>query len=1116
MNVWITHPVSALVAGLKTARVLLLALLLGLVACNDIGSGDSSGDGSNAKPTPGDTDGDGLSNQQEVDGWTILVDFEAFGPNASTDKLSQIDVTSDPSKVDTDGDGVTDAEEFNKRTDPRSPDTDGDGLSDLEELTRWETNPKSVDSDGDARGPDGDQFPRSELYDGAELERLTSPSLRDTDGDGKDDFEESFIEFSRDPLIAELPSALVTLTADHEIDMRMFIEYSETQGNETEYGSTFSQESTSSTSRSDTTSTATTMAGKGAYFDDLEFSKQGAITFVGRKLLNLGVKFLPDSIADPLDINKEPTPDVTKTNSSTLTSGSSSTARNEYSKYVTDLSSQTETASRAEIRAKVSVKNTGDRVFDLENLFITLAQWQKTTGKFKTLATLEPNTTDTNGGGLSVPVGKSVDLPVTADNVNPSLMKEFLANPSALMLDPAQYSLSNADGIDFAFITENAYKQTALLVVDYGDGTVENFRVASAVDRYAEDTPNPDDPDRPFEAGDPVGIKMDVVLNDILRLPYQTTPRTFTDDDGVSQTVEVLTAVRTTANLINNEGEPFPEDRVPGSVQHPSAYWVVYTERESQARDDLSFDEIVLQNGDQIRLVYVQDEDGDGLLKREEYVLGSIDEPDNVLAPVAADQNDIAVTVSYANYPVKLVDGKVVFESGTDTIPDSLDSDRDGLSDHEESRDGWSVEANGESAYEVFSSPSHIDTDGDGMTDLQEQLAATDPNKVDTDGDGVFDACDSEPLSSTERTVASIGYLSVCRSAFAYIAPGIDGYEIIAGTRDFKALPNAPFSPLSYGGEALVAHPTANFVYLAEGTGDRITAYSLDPETGDLEPLPDALQTPRNQTNDYNVSYDLIMTGSQGRFLHTWDSDRIESYAIDNDPDSFSYGALDRVDTISEPHSTMHSMTLSPDGNLLYTIGVTNYIGPNGNRREWEMVAFKVEDGSDPNRDGGELTEIGLADTAINLNKTIEYTTISTEPVSGSHLVYAADANQLYTLEFQGTVDQPLWSSYAENSIAGTNVITADPTGRFVYVGTDTGLFGFEVTKAENSATELTAIPTGISGSITEVYIDPRGEYLYTNGVGNAYRIESDGTLVRLEDSTFPGIENDMVVVSPR
>ncbi len=51
--------------------------------------------------------------------------------------------------VDSDGDGLTDAEEAQLGTNPQSADTDQDGLSDDEEVKVWHTDPKNPDTDGD-------------------------------------------------------------------------------------------------------------------------------------------------------------------------------------------------------------------------------------------------------------------------------------------------------------------------------------------------------------------------------------------------------------------------------------------------------------------------------------------------------------------------------------------------------------------------------------------------------------------------------------------------------------------------------------------------------------------------------------------------------------------------------------------------------------------------------------------------------------------------------------------------------------------------------------------------------------------------------------------------------
>ncbi len=86
----------------------------------------------------------------------------------------------DPS-IDTDGDGMTDYEEYLLGSDPLvanaiTSDTDGDGLKDLDEVRNYGTNPKATDSDNDGLN-DSDEVT---IYH-------TDPNKMDTDEDGLDD-----------------------------------------------------------------------------------------------------------------------------------------------------------------------------------------------------------------------------------------------------------------------------------------------------------------------------------------------------------------------------------------------------------------------------------------------------------------------------------------------------------------------------------------------------------------------------------------------------------------------------------------------------------------------------------------------------------------------------------------------------------------------------------------------------------------------------------------------------------------------------------------------------------------------------------------------------------------
>lgn len=93
------------------------ALLLGAVAIASALAGCTS-DG----PGEADSDRDGLADADELGGWVIMIE-RADGNETRT-------VTSDPNRPDSDGDELSDLQEFEKGGDPREVDTDADGLLD--------------------------------------------------------------------------------------------------------------------------------------------------------------------------------------------------------------------------------------------------------------------------------------------------------------------------------------------------------------------------------------------------------------------------------------------------------------------------------------------------------------------------------------------------------------------------------------------------------------------------------------------------------------------------------------------------------------------------------------------------------------------------------------------------------------------------------------------------------------------------------------------------------------------------------------------------------------------------------------------------------------------------
>ncbi len=130
--------------------------------------------------------------------------------------------------------------------------------------------------------------------------------------------------------------------------------------------------------------------------------------------------------------------------------------------------------------------------------------------------------------------------------------------------------------------------------------------------------------------------------------------------------------------------------------------WVVLT---SNNREDAAdFRQITLEPGHDMIVAFLQDLDKDGLFARNEFLQGSTDSSadnfDNSGFGIGFDPDT---------------------DAGADGLADSKDTDRDGLGDYNETFIGWRVSADGGNLRQVLSSPRFPDSDGDGLSDLEEQ-----------------------------------------------------------------------------------------------------------------------------------------------------------------------------------------------------------------------------------------------------------------------------------------------------------------------------------------------------------------------------------------------------------
>lgn len=595
-----------------------------------------------------DTDGDGLADWFEMLGWSINIEL-------ANGVRTQAYVTSNPFVADTDGDGLSDSEENARSLDPRTDDTDADLVSDWDEIHLYASNPTDQDTDNDG------------LADKTELQFKTSPTLADTDGDQLDDREELVIR-NRNPRLSDLPIPQIVIGSTNvEIDERFT--YTDEMGvqrsTESSTSSSFTQADTTTFSESNTRSNEAT----NTFNQSLQVGGE-----VGTEGWKVGGQV-------EVGFGQERGRGYT----STVSNESSQTTQAQYTDAlsqalaVSQNQSVTRSVDDARVSADVTIVNSGDLAFTIQNLEISArVKDPRSRDRFLPMATLLPasGNSEYNLG----PTG-SQRGPFIFENTEifPNLAQDLIREPRAVIFEIANYDIVDEYGRNFAFTLDEINDVTAGITIDFGDGRVESYRVATA---------------NTFDSnGIATGITMREALTNIIGL-------TEVNNEELLPAGTDLTspAIRGSFGThLGNHGEQILT-RVRGvqtnldSLDPAAKFWVVLSSADIPETAD--FGDLALHPGDNYMLWYVQDTDKDGLFAREEFMAGCSDS--------------------------------------------LVDTDGDGISDYDEVKNGWLLATPG-NVRRVYAHPGRADTDLDGVPDDLERRLGMDPRSGDTDGDGLKD-----------------------------------------------------------------------------------------------------------------------------------------------------------------------------------------------------------------------------------------------------------------------------------------------------------------------------------------------------------------------------------------
>lgn len=401
-------------------------------------------------------------------------------------------------------------------------------------------------------------------------------------------------------------------------------------------------------------------------------------------------------------------------------------------------------------------------------------------------------------------------------------------------------------------------------------------------------------------------------------------------------------------------------------------------------------------------------------------------------------------------------------------------------------------------------------------------------------------------LTTTAPTVATPEAITVTPNGlYAYVAnqgasPGtgnVAQYSIVQNTGALSAL-NTPTVAAPGLPQAIAVDPFSRFVFVADtrNPGGTVSAYKIN--------------------NDGTLAFQNTLSAGNGTFALTTDpgghfvyatnyvSNTVSAYTVDQ-----TSGALTAV--VGTPTVTVGS---SPQAVSVDSSGQFLYVGHFGSHEVWEysingttgaltfvrkMRSGKGVDGMaissgnsapvytdflafDVNNGGvGEALADGSSGALSNF--------ANATPAAPATVAVDPYERFVYSTNFNGnTIARYSIGAFGAMTFNGTTTTTnnpfflaIDPSGRFLYVESNAGVFGFTINQSNGSLTAISGgAALGTGGNLQQIAIDPTGRFLFVGDAnsGNTYAYSinpATGVLTNVTGSPFSTLVVDSLAVDP-